>query len=115
MTHRLKAIIGGSAGNLVEWYDWYAYSAFSLYFANTFFPGSNATAQLINTAGIFAVGFLMRPVGGYVFGKLADKKGRKLSMTLSVLLMSFGSLLIAFLPGYETIGVFAPLLLLIAR
>ena len=112
---RLKAILGGSAGNLVEWYDWYAYSAFSLYFANTFFPGSNATAQLINTAGIFAVGFLMRPVGGYVFGKLADKKGRKLSMTLSVLLMSFGSLLIALLPGYNTIGIFAPLLLLVAR
>ncbi|MEO6316890.1 MAG: MFS transporter [Chitinophagaceae bacterium] len=112
---RLKAILGGSAGNLVEWYDWYTYSAFSLYFANTFFPGSNPTAQLINTAGIFAVGFLMRPVGGYVFGKLADKRGRKLSMTISVLLMSFGSLLIALLPGYQTIGIFAPLLLLIAR
>jgi MHS family alpha-ketoglutarate permease-like MFS transporter len=93
---RLKAIMGGSAGNLVEWYDWYAYSAFSLYFASTFFPDSNPTVQLINTAGIFAVGFLMRPIGGYIFGKLADTKGRKLSMTLSVLLMSFGSLLIAF-------------------
>ena len=115
ITWRLKAILGGSAGNLVEWYDWYAYSAFSLYFAGRFFPGSNATAQLINTAGIFAVGFLMRPIGGYVFGKLADKKGRKTSMTLSVLLMSFGSLLIALLPGHETIGVFAPILLLIAR
>jgi len=112
---RLKAIIGGSAGNLVEWYDWYSYSAFSLYFANIFFPGSNATAQLINTAGIFAVGFLMRPVGGYIFGKLADRKGRKLAMTVSVLLMSFGSLLIAVLPGYGSIGIAAPLLLLLAR
>ena len=112
---RLKAILGGSAGNLVEWYDWYAYSAFSLYFAGIFFPGSNATAQLINTAGIFAVGFLMRPIGGYLFGKLADKKGRKLAMTLSVLLMSFGSLLIALLPGYQSIGIFAPSLLLVAR
>lgn len=114
-TWRLKAIMGGSAGNLVEWYDWYAYSAFSLYFANTFFPDSNPTVQLINTAGIFAVGFLMRPIGGYVFGKLADTKGRKLSMTLSVLLMSFGSLLIAFLPGYNSIGIAAPILLLLAR
>ncbi|MEO5593395.1 MAG: MFS transporter [Chitinophagaceae bacterium] len=114
-TWRLKAIFGGSAGNLVEWYDWYAYSAFALYFAGNFFPGSNTTAQLINTAGIFAVGFLMRPIGGYVFGKLADKKGRKTSMTLSVLLMSFGSLLIALLPGYHTIGIFAPALLLVAR
>jgi MHS family alpha-ketoglutarate permease-like MFS transporter len=112
---RLKAIMGGSAGNLVEWYDWYAYSAFSLYFASTFFPDSNPTVQLINTAGIFAVGFLMRPIGGYVFGKLADTKGRKLSMTLSVLLMSFGSLLIAFLPGYNSIGIAAPILLLLAR
>lgn len=112
---RLKAIIGGSAGNLVEWYDWYAYSAFSLYFANSFFPDSNPTVQLINTAGIFAVGFLMRPIGGYIFGKLADTRGRKEAMTLSVLLMSFGSLLIAFLPGYHSIGIAAPILLLIAR
>ena len=112
---RLKAIIGGSAGNLVEWYDWYAYSAFSLYFANSFFPDSNPTVQLVNTAGIFAVGFLMRPIGGYIFGKLADTRGRKEAMTLSVLLMSFGSLLIAFLPGYESIGIAAPILLLVAR
>lgn len=112
---RIKSIIGGSIGNLVEWYDWYAYSAFALYFANSFFPGSNPTAQLINTAGIFAVGFLMRPVGGYVFGKLADKKGRKVAMTSSVLLMSVGSLMIAILPGYNTIGIFAPIFLLIAR
>lgn len=112
---RIKSIIGGSIGNLVEWYDWYAYSAFSLYFANIFFPGSDPTAQLINTAGIFAVGFLMRPIGGYLFGKLADKKGRKAAMTSSVLLMSVGSLLIAVLPGYHTIGIFAPILLLLAR
>ena len=112
---RLKAIMGGSIGNLVEWYDWYAYSAFSLYFAGSFFPDSNPTVQLINTAGIFAVGFLMRPIGGYLFGKIADTKGRKEAMTLSVLLMSFGSLLIAFLPGYSTIGIAAPVLLLIAR
>ena len=112
---RLKAIIGGSIGNLVEWYDWYAYSAFSLYFANSFFPDSNPTVQLLNTAGIFAVGFLMRPICGYIFGKLADTRGRKEAMTLSVLLMSFGSLLIAFLPGYHTIGIAAPVLLLIAR
>lgn len=112
---RIKSIIGGSIGNLVEWYDWYAYSAFSLYFANSFFPGSNTTAQLINTAGIFAVGFLMRPIGGYVFGKLADKKGRKAAMTSSVLLMSIGSLMIAIAPGYNTIGIFAPIILLIAR
>lgn len=112
---RIRSIIGGSIGNLVEWYDWYAYSAFSLYFANSFFPGSNPTAQLINTAGIFAVGFLMRPIGGYIFGKLADKKGRKAAMTSSVLLMSVGSFIIAITPGYGTIGILAPVLLLLAR
>ena len=112
---RLKAIFGGSIGNLVEWYDWYAYSAFSLYFAQAFFPESNPTAQLLNTAGIFAVGFLMRPIGGYIFGKLADKSGRKTAMTLSVLLMSFGSLLIALTPTYKYIGVLSPAILLLAR
>ncbi len=115
MDQRLKAIVGGSIGNLVEWYDWYAYSAFSLYFASAFFPNDDTTAQLINTAGIFAVGFIMRPVGGYFFGKLADTHGRKTAMTLSVLLMSFGSLIIAITPGYRAIGIAAPVLLLIAR
>jgi MHS family alpha-ketoglutarate permease-like MFS transporter len=112
---RLKAIISGSVGNLVEWYDWYAYAAFSLYFAPVFFPGKDATANLLNTAGIFAVGFLMRPIGGWLFGSLADRKGRKWAMTLSVLLMSFGSLMIAVTPSYNQIGIFAPVLLLLAR
>ncbi|WP_028295841.1 MFS transporter [Olivibacter sitiensis] len=112
---RLKAIFGGSVGNLVEWYDWYAYSAFALYFSSSFFPDSDATAQLLNSAAIFAVGFLMRPLGGYVFGFIADKVGRKKSMTLSVLLMSFGSLIIAACPDYHSIGLFAPAFLLLAR
>ncbi len=114
-SHRLKAIISGSIGNLVEWYDWYAYAAFSLYFAPVFFPGKDATANLLNTAGIFAVGFLMRPIGGWLFGSLADRKGRKWAMTLSVLLMSFGSLMIAITPSYNSIGIAAPVLLLLAR
>jgi MHS family alpha-ketoglutarate permease-like MFS transporter len=114
-SRRLKAIFGGSIGNLVEWYDWYAYSAFALYFSASFFPQGNKTAQLLNTAGIFALGFLMRPIGGWIFGRIADKLGRKQSMTLSVLLMSFGSLLIAFIPTYQSIGIIAPLVLLLAR
>jgi MHS family alpha-ketoglutarate permease-like MFS transporter len=112
---RIKAIVGGSIGNLVEWYDWYAYAAFSIYFSHSFFPDSDLNAQLMNTAGIFAVGFLMRPIGGWMFGSIADKVGRKRAMTLSVLLMSFGSLLIALTPTYDTIGILAPLLLLVAR
>ena len=112
---RIRSIISGSIGNLVEWYDWYSYAAFSLYFAPSFFPKSNPTAQLLDTAGIFAVGFLMRPIGGWMFGSIADRKGRKFAMTLSVLLMSFGSLLIAITPVYASIGVAAPAILMIAR
>lgn len=111
----LKSILGGSIGNLVEWYDWYAYSAFAIYFSGSFFPSSSPTAQLLNTAGIFAAGFLMRPVGGWLFGKLADTRGRKPAMTMSVLLMSGGSLLIALCPGYKSIGILAPIILLLAR
>ncbi|HWB24072.1 MAG TPA: MFS transporter [Chitinophagaceae bacterium] len=112
---RIAAIFGGSMGNLVEWYDWYAYSAFAIYFSPVFFPKEDATAQLMNTAGIFAIGFLMRPIGGWLFGSMADKAGRKKSMLLSVLLMSFGSLVIALTPTYETIGAAAWVLLLLAR
>ena len=112
---RLRAILSGSVGNLVEWYDWYVFSAFSLYFSGSFFPSGDATAQLLQTAGIFALGFLMRPIGGWMFGRIADKVGRKQSMTLSVLLMSLGSLLIALTPTYQTVGIVAPVLLLTAR
>lgn len=112
---RLKAIVGGSAGNLVEWYDWYAYSVLSIYFAPVFFPDGDPTAQLLNTAAIFAVGFLMRPVGAWIMGIYADRHGRKSGLALSVGLMCAGSVLIAVAPGFETIGVAAPLLLVIAR
>lgn len=112
---RLRAIFGGSIGNLVEWYDWYAYAAFAIYFSSSFFPKGDPTAELLNTAGIFALGFLMRPLGGYIFGRLADRVGRKKSMTFSVLLMSLGSLMIALTPTYQRIGIAAPILLLTAR
>ncbi|KEZ69125.1 MFS transporter, partial [Pseudomonas syringae pv. syringae FF5] len=112
---RLKSIFSGSVGNMVEWYDWYVYAAFSLYFAKAFFPKGDTTAQLLNTAAIFAVGFLMRPIGGWLMGLYADYKGRKAALMASVLLMCFGSLIIALTPGYESIGVGAPILLVFAR
>ena len=113
--HRLKSIIGGSTGNLVEWYDWYVYAAFTLYFAPHFFPEGDQTAKLLNAAAIFAVGFVMRPVGAWIMGIYADRHGRKAGLTLSVTLMCAGSMLIAVTPGYETIGVAAPALLVLAR
>ncbi len=112
---RLRAIFGGSVGNLIEWYDWYTYAAFAIYFAPSFFPKSNNTVQLLNTAAIFAVGFLMRPIGGWVLGRYADRRGRKAALTLSVTLMCLGSLIIAVTPTYASIGLAAPALLLVAR
>ena len=112
---RLKSIVGGSAGNLVEWYDWYAYSALTIYFAPVFFPKEDATAQLLSAAAIFAVGFLMRPIGAWLMGIYSDRHGRKSGLALSVALMAGGSLLIAVAPTYSKAGALAPLVLVIAR
>ena len=112
---RLRSIFSGSVGNLVEWYDWYVYAAFSLYFAEVFFPGGDRTSQLLKTAAIFAVGFLMRPLGGWLLGRYADRHGRRRALMLSVVMMCGGSLIIACTPGYASIGVAAPILLVLAR
>ena len=112
---RVKAIFIGSMGNLVEWYDFYAYTAFSLYFAQAFFPNSDPVVQQLNSAVIFSATFLMRPLGGWLFGYIADVHGRRLSLTLSVLCMCFGSLIIACTPTYATIGFAAPVMLAFAR
>jgi MHS family alpha-ketoglutarate permease-like MFS transporter len=113
--HRLRNIVGGSAGNLVEWYDWYAYSAFTLYFAPVFFPKGDKTAELLSAAAVFAVGFAMRPIGAWAMGIYADRKGRKAGLTLSVTVMCLGSLMIAVTPGHASIGNWAPALLVFAR
>lgn len=112
---RIKAIFIGSVGNLVEWYDFYAYAAFALYFAGSFFPGDDPVVQQLNAALLFAIGFVVRPVGGWLFGHLADHYGRRNALMLSVLLMCFGSLMIALIPTYASIGVAAPILLGLAR
>jgi MHS family dicarboxylic acid transporter PcaT-like MFS transporter len=112
---RIVAIVAASSGNLVEWFDFYVYAFSALYFAPAFFPKGDPTAQLLNTAGVFAAGFLMRPVGGWLFGRLADRVGRKRSMVVSVSMMCAGSLAIACLPTYATAGALAPVLLLAAR
>jgi len=112
---RILAIVGASSGNLVEWFDFYIYSFLSLYFAPAFFPSGNMTTQLLNTAGVFAAGFLMRPIGGWFFGRLADRHGRRTAMMVSVFMMCGGSLVIAALPTYAQIGALAPALLLVAR
>ncbi len=112
---RIFAIMAASSGNLVEWFDFYIYAFTAIYFAPSFFPKSNDTVQLLQAAAVFAIGFLMRPIGGWMFGKIADRRGRKTSLVISVVMMCGGSLAIACLPTYSQIGLFAPLLLLLAR
>jgi MHS family alpha-ketoglutarate permease-like MFS transporter len=108
-------IFKGSVGNLIEWYDWYVYSAFAVYFSAEFFPKGDQTSQLLNTAAIFAVGFLMRPLGSLLMGRYADRHGRRAALTLSITIMAGGSLVIACTPSYDTIGVLAPIILVLAR
>jgi MHS family alpha-ketoglutarate permease-like MFS transporter len=108
-------VLKGSVGNLIEWYDWYVYAAFSVYFAKEFFPEGDTTAQLLSTAAVFAVGFLMRPIGGWVMGRYADRHGRRSALTLSVTVMAAGSLVIALTPSYDSVGLVAPVLLVLAR
>ncbi|MFL9839861.1 MFS transporter [Sphingomonas sp. ST-64] len=112
---RLKSILGGSAGNLVEWYDWYAYAAFSLYLAPHFFPKGDPLAQTLNVWAIFAIGFFMRPIGAWLMGIYGDRRGRKAGLTLSVTQMCGGSMLIAVMPGYDAIGAWATVALVVAR
>jgi MHS family alpha-ketoglutarate permease-like MFS transporter len=112
---RIRAILVGSSGNLVEWYDFYSFAAFSLYFAGSFTNAQDPTAQMMTTAGIFALGFFVRPVGGWLFGRIGDRLGRRLALMSSVLLMCLGSLMIACAPTYAMVGAFAPAWLLLSR
>ena len=112
---RVRSIIGGSAGNLVEWYDWYAYAAFTLYFAPQIFPAEDPTTELLTAALVFAGGFLIRPIGAWAMGIYSDRHGRKAGLALSVTLMCAGSLIIAACPTYAAIGWGAPLIVTCAR
>ncbi|MDY6948076.1 MAG: MFS transporter, partial [Pseudomonadota bacterium] len=112
---RLKNILGGSGGNLVEWFDWFSYAAFSVYFASVFFPEGDQTTQFLKSAVVFGVGFIARPLGAWLMGMYCDRAGRKAGLLLSIIMMCFGSLMIASTPGYAQIGVFAPVLLTLAR
>jgi len=114
-SRRLRAILAGSAGSLIEWYDFYVYAFGALYFSAEFFPKSDRLVQVMATSGIFAVGFLMRPIGGWYFGRVADRRGRQGALIASVVMMGLGSLAIAVLPTYSQIGIAAPILLLVSR
>lgn len=108
-------ILRGSLGNMVEWFDFYSFTVFGTYFAHVFFASGKEDDDLLGVLGIFAAGFIMRPVGSWFFGRYADQRGRRAALTLSVLLMAGGSLLIAVTPGIRTIGVSATVILFVAR
>lgn len=110
-----KKILAGSVGNMVEWFDWSIYAAFAIFFSSQFFPKDNETTALLATFSIFAVGFFMRPIGGWLIGVFADRYGRRSALGMTVVLMAAGSLIIAITPTYETIGILAPILLTVAR
>ncbi len=112
---RSRTILAGSVGNAVEWFDWTIYASFAIFFSSQFFPEGNETTALLATFGIFAVGFFMRPVGGWLLGIFSDRYGRKAALGLTILMMAGGSLIIAVTPTYATIGLAAPLLLTAAR
>ncbi|MFC5822506.1 MFS transporter [Nonomuraea insulae] len=110
-----KAIVAGAIGNTVEWVDWAIYTTFASVFSSQFFPSDNPTASLLSTLVVFAVGFLMRPIGGAILGAYGDRYGRKKGMTLTISLMAAAAFVIAICPGYESIGILAPIVLVLAR
>ena len=110
-----RAVRGAAIGNTVEWFDFAIYGFLATYIADKFFPPGDDTAALLNTFAIFAAAFFMRPLGGLFFGPLADRIGRQRVLAIVILLMSASTLAIGLVPSYDTIGVFAPLLLLALR
>lgn len=112
---RLRPFAAAAVGNVVEWFDLTIYATFAVYFAPLFFPTDDPTAALLSTFAIFAVGFFVRPLGGWLLGGYADRHGRKKALLLTIVLMAAPTLLIGLTPTYATIGIAAPTLLVLAR
>ncbi len=110
-----RDLIAVNIGNALEWFDWNIYAIFAAYFATQFFASGDPVSDLLSTLAVFAVGFLMRPIGGWLFGRIADERGRKFSLTLAIVLAAVGSLIIAVAPTYDAVGAFAGVVLLVAR
>lgn len=110
-----KSVVAGSIGVLVHWFDWAVYAYMATTIASVFFPASNETAGLLATFAVFAVSFLVRPIGAIIFGRLGDKLGRKLTLSVVILAMALSTLALGILPSYATIGILAPILLIATR
>jgi MHS family proline/betaine transporter-like MFS transporter len=111
----IRNTLGGIFGNILEWYDFAVFGYFAPFFATQFFPSDNPTAALINAFGVFAAGYLMRPIGGVIFGQLGDRLGRKKALLLSVIMMGSTTTLMGLLPSYAAVGLLAPVLLVLLR
>ena len=112
----LKRAVGAAAlGNAMEWFDFGVYSYLAVTIGKVFFPGGSPAAQLIATFGAFAAAFLVRPIGGLFFGPLGDRIGRQKVLAITMIMMAIGTFCIGLIPGYNSIGIAAPLLLLLAR
>jgi MFS transporter, MHS family, proline/betaine transporter len=107
-----RLIVATSIGNALEWYDIAIYGYFAVYISKAFFPNNDPTTSLLLTFGTFGLSFLVRPIGGVVLGAYADRHGRKASLMISIVMMTFGTLAIALMPAYETIGILAPIAVL---
>jgi MHS family alpha-ketoglutarate permease-like MFS transporter len=112
---RLRQITAASVGNAIEWYDWYTYTFLATTFGPLIFPGDSPIASALSTFAVFAVGFFMRPIGGLLLGSIADRFGRRTALTVTILLMGFGSLLVGIVPTYSAVGILAPIILVLAR
>ena len=114
-SHIKKVMMGSAAGTVVEWFDFALFGYMAMYIAQNFFPSEDKMAGLLATFAVFLVSFILRPIGGIYFGKLGDKLGRKKILALTVLLMSGSTAAIGLIPTYETIGIWAPILLILIR
>src|SRR5215212_4913855 len=110
-----KVIVASSVGTLIEWYDFYIFGSLAPVIATQFFPKTNPTAALLSAFATFAAGFIVRPFGALVFGRLGDLVGRKYTFLLTLIIMGGSTFAIGLIPSYESIGVFAPVLILLLR
>ncbi|WP_042877979.1 MFS transporter [Cupriavidus necator] len=111
----VRTIFAGSIGNTVEWFDWSIYTVFAIYFGKQFFPGEDSNAALLSTFAVFAIGFFMRPLGGWLIGAFSGRYGRRSALTLCIMMMAGSSFAISILPTYAQIGIWAPVLMTAAR
>jgi MHS family proline/betaine transporter-like MFS transporter len=110
-----KLIVATSIGNALEWYDIAVYGYFAIYVSKAFFPNDDPTTSLLLTFGTFGLSYLARPIGGVMLGAYADRYGRKASLMVSIVMMTFGTLALALMPTYATIGLLAPIAVILAR